>query len=142
MKLTFEGNTAFQKKLKDLPKEVEEEFALEIEATLNDIRNQSLLLAPTDIAGGQGIRSTGYSDFNRANLEGEVGYRTKYAAYVEFGTGAFVDIPAGLEDYAMQFFVNGKGRIPAKAFLFPAFFRETKELEKRMAKILEETWKK
>lgn len=45
------------------------------------------------------------------------------AAYYEFGTGAKVKIPQGLEEYAMQFYVNGEGRLPASPYLFPAYFK-------------------
>lgn len=41
-----------------------------------------------------------------------------YSAFVEFGTGAFVEVPIGLEEYAMQWFETGKGRGHPKPFLF------------------------
>lgn len=43
------------------------------------------------------------------------------AAFIEFGTGRRVNVPPGLEDYAMQFYRNGKGMLPASPYLFPAF---------------------
>lgn len=48
-----------------------------------------------------------------------------YAAYVEFGTGGRVDVPKGLEDYAIQFKKPNKQNIsmPANPYLFPAFFQ-------------------
>lgn len=53
----------------------------------------------------------------------------KYAPYVEFGTGSMVDVPQGLEDYAMQF--KGKGirqvNLPARPFLFPAAEKNRKK---------------
>ena len=45
-------------------------------------------------------------------------------AYVEFGTGPLVQVPEGLEAYAMGFYVSGKGHGKARPFLFPAFFAE------------------
>jgi HK97 gp10 family phage protein len=47
-----------------------------------------------------------------------------YAAYVEFGTGGAVKIPAGVENYAIQFKKPNKKNISMKAnpYLFPAFF--------------------
>lgn len=45
------------------------------------------------------------------------------AAYVEFGTGSKVRIPAGLERYARRWYVNGKGFMPASPYFFPAFER-------------------
>ena len=43
------------------------------------------------------------------------------AAFVEFGTGRFVQVPAGLENYALRFYRTGEGRLPASPYLFPAF---------------------
>lgn len=51
-----------------------------------------------------------------------------HAAYVEFGTGAFVQVPVGLEAYAMEFFVNGKGVNRPYPFLFPALFENQDKL--------------
>lgn len=41
-----------------------------------------------------------------------------YAAFVEFGTGAFVEVPSGLEDYAMEWFVSGDGVSRPQPYLF------------------------
>lgn len=63
-------------------------------------------------------------------IEGEVKAGAKYAPYIEFGTGGLVNVPPGLEDYATQF--KGAGvkevNLPARAFLFPAFFRVVNEM--------------
>lgn len=44
-------------------------------------------------------------------------------SYVEFGTGSEVDVPEGLEDYAMQFKGDGVRQVnlPAQPYLFPAW---------------------
>jgi len=49
-----------------------------------------------------------------------------YAAYIEFGTGGAVKIPAGVEDYAIQFKKRNPQNISMKAnpYLFPAFFEQ------------------
>ena len=57
------------------------------------------------------------------------------AAWVEFGTGVKADPPAGLEDYAMQFFVSGKGRLPPSPFLFPSSEESKKELIAALQKL-------
>lgn len=48
-----------------------------------------------------------------------------YGAYVEFGTGVFAEsyvpsLPPEVQEFAITFFVNGKGHVPARPFLFPA----------------------
>lgn len=71
---------------------------------------------------------------------GEVEVRKNYAAYVEFGTGTLVDVPEGLEEYAIQY--KGKGikqvNLPARPFLYPAFAKAEAELPKEIDKRLKE----
>ncbi len=59
-------------------------------------------------------------------------FSARYAAWVEFGTGQFVDVPAGIEDYAMEFYVNGKGTTRPQPYLFPAYFKVLPNIIKRL----------
>lgn len=72
-------------------------------------------------------------------LDIEVVANKEYAPYVEFGTGMLVDVPVGLEDYAMTF--KGKGirevNLPARPYLFPAYFEEVPKLTKKIKDILQ-----
>jgi hypothetical protein len=140
MKLTFEGNEAFIKKIEGYYIICEQIIQEELQVTIDDIYNEALRNSPADFGAGGGIRSSGYKDVGR--LEGEVGFKNEYAPYVEFGTGTKVKIPAGLEDYAMTFYVNGEGRLPASPFLFPAYFKNTKEFLERIRKEMENNWGK
>jgi HK97 gp10 family phage protein len=134
MPLKLQGNTALIQKFKKLSNESKEIVQEELNVTIDDIYNQSQTKAPADMGGGGGIRSSAYKDVGQ--LTGVVGYRNRYAAYQEFGTGTKVKIPKGLEDYSMTFYVNGKGRLPANPFLFPAFFEQTKKFVERIGKEL------
>lgn len=62
----------------------------------------------------------------------------EYGPYIEFGTGGLVDIPAGLEDIAIQF--KGAGirqvNMNAQPFFFAPFFEEQRKLIERIRKIL------
>lgn len=67
------------------------------------------------------IASNVYPD----QLSVEIIVAAYYAAFIEFGTGQFAAayvsaLPIEIQEYAMTFFVNGKGRLPARPFLFPA----------------------
>lgn len=42
-------------------------------------------------------------------------------AYVEFGTGAKVQVADEWKDLAWQFYVNGKGYLPPTPYLYPAW---------------------
>lgn len=64
-----------------------------------------------------------------------------YAAYVEFGTGSYAarylsTQPKEIRDYAKQFFVNGKGYMPATPFFFPAVYKHYSKLIERLKKVL------
>jgi hypothetical protein len=41
----------------------------------------------------------------------------KYAPFVDFGTGSQVQIPAGMEAFAREFYRTGRGRTPAQPFM-------------------------
>lgn len=60
-----------------------------------------------------------------------------YAPYVEFGTGKKVKVPKGLEAYAMQFKGRGirKVNLPARPYLFPAFFSNIELLKTKLKDI-------
>jgi len=44
-----------------------------------------------------------------------------YAAYVEFGTGTFVEVASEWKDIAWSYYVNGKGFMHPSPYLYPAF---------------------
>ena len=60
-----------------------------------------------------------------------------YAAYVEFGTGGKVKIPAGFEDLAWQYYKNGEGRMEAQPYLIPAFLSGSISYQKEVERILQ-----
>jgi len=44
-------------------------------------------------------------------------------AYIEFGTGVYVTVAPEWKDMAWQFYVNGKGRLRAHPYMYPAFIK-------------------
>lgn len=70
----------------------------------------------------------------------KIGFSIYYAAYEEFGTGGFVSVPQGYENYAMTFFVSGNGTNRPHPYLFPAFLARrdkiVNELEKKINELL------
>lgn len=85
---------------------------------------------------GAGANSIGHT--RNALLDYTITSAEHYMPYVEFGTGGLVDVPNGLEDYAIQF--KGKGirqvNLPARPFLFPAYEAERVRLVERLKKEL------
>ena len=58
-------------------------------------------------------------------------------AYVEFGTGAKVDVPDEWKDLACQFYVNGQGYLPPTPYLYPAFRKGRDQYEKDLQDLLD-----
>ena len=58
-------------------------------------------------------------------------------AYVEFGTGAKVDVPDEWKDLAWQFYVNGKGYLPPTTYLYPAFRKGRVQYENDLQDLLD-----
>ena len=124
-KAQIKGLDSLLKKVQTKSKEMQEDVQEEIE----DFGRRVVLKAKTRVAKdtgglGQAIISIPYP--NGVTIEAN----KNYAAFVEFGTGALVNVPAGLEDYAIQF--KGKGikqvNLPARPFLFNSFFEEKQSL--------------
>ena len=137
MGVKLKGNKALLNKLKAVGQVGKDLIEEEVFSSLQEIRNEAVSRVPVDT----GILKNSIVVQNE-KLSGKVVVNAKYAPYVEFGTGTRVDIPEGLKDYAIKF--KGKGikevNLPAQPFLFPAWFRETKELminlEKGLSKIV------
>src|SRR5690625_4984255 len=99
---------------------------IEIEAKAN-VDSTAKTRYGEDLPIGSMVKSNFF--LRKAPLHKEVGvspfsfegrYRS-WAAFMEFGTGRFINIPNGLEDYAYtSFFINGRGTILPSAFLFNA----------------------
>ena len=131
----FEGLDKALSKLKDLPQDIKEEVVEEIKDTGRLVIakaksrapiNKSPLRQRTDLRElptGDGV---------------ELFSATDYAAFVEFGTGGLVDVPKGLESYAMQF--KGKGikqiNLRPRPFFFNSFFEEKPKLLQRIKNVL------
>lgn len=132
VRLKFSTNRAnFKKRIKDISDMVEGE----IEASAFDIRSQAVTTVPVDtgILKGSIKVVPGEHRFHKIIEAG-----AHYAPYIEFGTGTLVNVPSGLEDYAIQF--KGKGvkqvNLPARPFLIPAWEQERLKLVERIKKQL------
>ena len=64
------------------------------------------------------------------------------AAYVEFGTGAFVEVAPEWKDMAWEFYVNGKGKLSPRPYLYPAYRRGVEQYEKDLIHALKQLDKK
>lgn len=129
-KLTYKENKAF---FKELSKELKSELELEIDRTTEDIVTDAISKVPVDLGV---LRSRINGEVKE--LTGLVTVNANYAAYVEFGTGGLVDVPSGLEDYAIKFKGNDikQVNITPKPFLYPSFFKNTNLMLQRINKLI------
>lgn len=134
--ITFQAR-GIQQLLKDIDKygkRVKKEIDLEIEASARTIERNAKRAAPVDM----GFLRNSISSKKEQELVYEIVVQRYYGAYVEFGTGGLVDVPPGLEQYALQFKGDGirQVNLPARPFLFPAYEAERVLLVKRIKGIL------
>lgn len=112
-------------------KNIKEKIARTIGNSLYIIEGNAKSACPVDLGGlRQSITTELFNDQIGGRVVCMENTIPPIGAYVEFGTGEYAakSVPPGLEDYAMQFYVNGKGHMPAHPFLFPAFFAEQEVL--------------
>jgi HK97 gp10 family phage protein len=126
------GFDALQKQFTKLDKVVQEEVVEEIVSFGQDVALKAKSRAPKDL--GYLAQSTNAQIIPNGV---QIFSNAKYAPYVEFGTGAKVDVPQGLEQYAIQF--KGKGikqvNLKARPFFFNSYFEERPKFLKRLKEL-------
>ena len=136
----IEGLDALIKRLGKLPIEIEKEVAEEVNASALSIQNK----AKKSVAANSTDNGTLLGSIQLVSVLKDkrilytVGSRLKYAPYVEFGTGGTVNVPAGYEDFAIQF--KGKGirkvNLRPRPYLIPAFESEMPILRKNIKNVI------
>lgn len=132
--INVSGLDDIKKMLKKANTTLETELSNEIASSSNTIRTNAIRNAPYNFSRlRNSIESNKITD-----LTYEVAAKANYAAYVEFGTGGLVDVPAGYEDFAILF--KGKGikqvNLRPQPFLIPSFEIEKPKLIQRIKKLL------
>ena len=133
----IEGLDALIKRIGKLAPEIAKEVALEVNASALAIQSKARRDVVVD---NSTLRSSiQLKEINRGDkIMYTVGSRLKYAPYVEFGTGGTVNVPAGYEDFAMQF--KGKGirkiNLRPRPYLIPAFESEIPVLRKNIQNVI------
>lgn len=132
--LNLTGIKEVENALKTMDKHLKQDVANEIKASSLTIMSNAKRLAPVDLGFLRGQIS--YNPVS--DLTYEVEAKVKYSAYIEFGTGGQVTIPAGYEDLAKLF--KGRGlrtiNIRPQPFLIPSYETEKPKLIQRLKKLL------
>lgn len=121
LSFNISGVTAALKKIENLGPQAEKIVNAEISAFALDTTNDAKTNVPVDLGY---LRNS--IQYQVGKLEAFINVNAFYAAYVEFGTGAKVfessfAFTSEMKSYAATFFVNGKGTLPARPYLFPAY---------------------
>lgn len=95
----IQGLTDLLARLQAAPQNITSAVSAELADGAKSIAGEAKQRAPAD----QGILRNLISVNKVDVLNFEVVSGASYSAYIEFGTGEHVDIPAGLEEYAAQF---------------------------------------
>lgn len=131
IKLKTSGNRALLGAIADRKEGIRQLVEDEVEATLYSIRDKARSRVPRD---------TGYlaNSIRVIEAEGAVQVEANYGPYVEFGTGSAVQIPSGMENYALQFKRPNERdiRVPAQPYLVPSWMEESQELINRLRRAL------
>lgn len=115
--VTITGLDALIKKLDGMPAAIRKGVDIELKSGAEEIAAQ----AKADAPGNTGLLRSGIGSEKDGSQEltYNVFSNVDYSAYQEFGTGAKVSIPAGLEEYAAQFKGSGSsGGLTAKAAIY------------------------
>ena len=132
------------KDLKALGDEGEQVLAGVTEVTARDIEANAKIYAPKDTGKlAQSIKALEISKLTWKVLANATGL-APYAAYMEFGTGGLVDVPAELTDMAIKFKGKGVKRIDLRPqpFLYPALLKGRKNYKKDLEAELKAMTKK
>lgn len=130
-------------RLSEFGVQITEKVADEIEGTTLDIETEAKMNLAAHMSSSKysfgGLMASIHSLTDRKNLAGIAYTNKKYAPYIEFGTGGMVKVPAGFEEFALQF--KGKGirevNLPARPYMYPALFKNQKLLFERLKNILD-----
>jgi HK97 gp10 family phage protein len=136
----IEGLDALIQKIGRLAPKIAKEVAMEVNASALAIQSQARRSVATNSTDkGRLLGSIQLKEINKGDkIIYTVGSALKYAPYVEFGTGGLVNVPAGYEDFAIQF--KGKGirkiNLRARPYLIPAFENQIPVLRKNIQNVI------
>lgn len=133
----IEGLDALIKRLGGLAPQLSKEVALEVNAAALAIQSKARRDVPVDngiLRNSIQLKEISTKD----KVIYTVGSALRYAPYVEFGTGGLVSVPAGYEDFAIQF-KGKKGfkiNLRPRPYLIPAFESQIPILRKNIQNVI------
>lgn len=146
-KLKITGQKELFRALSKFGEEAEKRIDQTTKTTAVGIAQEASDAAPRDLNLGEKWRETNIQQGINVAKEGRLFYTVNVqdvpiAAYFEFGTGAYIDIPPEWAHIAWEFYKNGRGTIKPKAFFYPAYTRGKIIYETQLKELLENLTKK
>ena len=136
-RVIISGMSGLKKKLSSMSANVQKEVRYQVQDSGTAIQMAATAAAPAGLVG----RIDNVAKNNGFAAEVGVQSSTNIPVYIEFGTGASAasyvpTLPQEIQEYARQFYVNGKGTMMKQPYLIPAFLRESPIFIKELEKIL------
>lgn len=124
------GMSRFRRDLNKLPESVDEMLKRTLLEFAQRIFNDAMAGLPS---GATSIRATYRIEVKDGGFTVNIVTDNEIAAYIEFGTGGYAasylgSQPQEVKDEAIKFFVNGEGTMPARPYLFPAYYKHREAL--------------
>ncbi len=134
IKLNVIGEAGLGRALTEYTEKIQKGVDNELTASALQINADQKSATPVDTGN---LRANNLVDVSQP-LYKELSNPTTYAPYIEFGTGAAVEIPSELQDEAMQFKGMGvrKVNMRAQPFFFWPYFMERSKLITRIKTLL------
>ena len=122
------------KELKALDKDLPDLIDKVVQANASEMAQTARRLAPIDT----GALRRSIRKQKTGELQAKVRAGARYAPYMEFGTGGYVEVPAELQDIAIRFKGAGVKRIDIrpKPFMYPALKLQEPQLVHDMEKAI------
>jgi hypothetical protein len=145
-----EGLDKALKRLQERAETLESDVDGAIEGAIKDIETKAKArvtsFSHVGVDGGTGLQTTWVKPYQIVT-ENSKGWalenKNKVAPYLEFGTGTYVFqgeywVTDELARYAMDFYVNGKGRLQPHPFLYNSAFEQLPKLVEDLKNLLNE----
>jgi HK97 gp10 family phage protein len=117
MSIRVRGVQETIRKLKEFGQQGETRIDQVSGVAANEIATKAAILAP----GNFGTLRQSINANKISSGRWKVSVNVFYAAYVEFGTGTFVEVASEWRDIAWAYYVNGKGYMRPQPYLYPAY---------------------
>ena len=104
------------------------------------------VIAEDGFSGEVGVLGGGSKYIDTSDVD-SLSSEEKLAAYIEFGTGLsasqiLAPYPQWVKDIAYEYYVNGKGTLIGKPYLFNNFLKNIETFERDLNNLLEKEFKK